>query len=234
MKNIIAIGGLKASGKNCASEMIQFILNSPRWMHNYTCFKVFKKFFVNKWQRASFAGALKGTLAVLLNIPAELFEDRDFKESSYIFFPTITITKNPPKARTLSDKRFSRYLERYDLSFLKTSYITGRQALQCIGTQCFRELFGDDFWVNRTLKDADNLIISDLRFRNEYDAVIKNNGICIYIDRGIEPGNHKSEREVFDMYNEGKFSIVINNKGSLKDLFNQCKTIIKNIKQYGR
>lgn len=177
---------------------------------------------------------MKGTLAVLLNIPAELFEDREFKEKTYIFFPTLNITTDPPKSRILSDKRFSRYLERNDLSFFKTHYLTGREALQSVGTNVARELFGDDFWINRALSDNKDIIISDLRFRNEYEVVCSKGGICIYIDRGIEPGNHKSEREVFDMYNEGKFSIVINNKGSLKDLFNQCKTIVKNIKQYGR
>ena len=173
---------------------------------------------------------MKATLAVLLNIPAELFEDRDFKENSYIFFPTITITNHPPKKQILSDKKFSRYLERNDLSFFKTHYVTGRQALQATGTQCFRVLFGDNFWVNRTLKNANNLIISDLRFRNEYDAVVRNNGVCIYIDRGIEPGNHRSEKEVYDLYKEGKFSNVIYNDGTLEDLFYKCKEIIKNIK----
>lgn len=179
---------------------------------------------------ASFAGALKSTLAVLLNIPAELFEDRDFKENSYIFFPTITITKHPNKKQILSDKKFSRCLERKDLNFLKTHYLTGRQALQCFGTEIIKDLFGQYFWVNRTLLNQHNIIISDLRFKTEYESVVRNNGVCIYIDRGIEPGNHRSEKEVYDLYKEGKFSNVIYNDGTLEDLFYKCKEIIKNIK----
>lgn len=95
-----------------------------------------------------------------------------------------------------------------------------------------RTYFGDKLWCLTTLKysDTNDLIISDLRFKTEAEEVKKKHGTLIYIDRpGCEVGNHQSEREAFELYQEGQCDYVIHNNGTLKDLFYKCKDIYENI-----
>ena len=89
-----------------------------------------------------------------------------------------------------------------------------------------RNIFGDKIWILRTLKDDDNIIISDLRFKVEYEAVKQNFGTTVYINRNCEPGQHQSEKEVLDLYNDKKFDCVIDNTGTLKDLFYKTSKLV--------
>lgn len=76
-----------------------------------------------------------------------------------------------------------------------------------------------------------NIIISDLRFRVEEEAVHKFNGTIIYIERPeAKPGNHASEKEVIQLKEENKFDYIMLNYGSLKELFYQTKYILYKIK----
>ena len=64
-----------------------------------------------------------------------------------------------------------------DISFLYTdSKKNYRKYLQNIGTDCCRKVFGDDFWcemlkpkIDKALKKNKNIVISDIRYRNEID-----------------------------------------------------------------
>lgn len=38
MNKILAIAGLRNSGKSTISNMVAFLLNSPKFMHNYWCY----------------------------------------------------------------------------------------------------------------------------------------------------------------------------------------------------
>ncbi len=81
-----------------------------------------------------------------------------------------------------------------------------------------------------TLNSHKPLIISDLRFRVEANAVKALGGKIIYINRsGATPGNHISEREIIELVSEGKIDIQIDNNGSLKELFNNLKGIINKL-----
>ena len=69
-----------------------------------------------------------------------------------------------------------------------------------------------------------------MRFKVEAEMVKERKGTVIYIDRpGCEVGNHQSEKEAFELYQEGKCDYVIHNDGTLKDLFEKCKSIINYI-----
>ncbi len=227
--NLIAIAGYKNSGKDTAANMLQYLLNSPKIFHSYRCYKLFKPFFKKgKYEITSFAYPLKRTLAALLNVPIEKFNDRNFKENYYIYFPTFTITNFPEFDKVLNDSRFSRLVNNKDLSFLKTHYITIRQLLQVFGTECMRNIFGDKLWILSTLKNTP-IIISDLRFKIEAQIVKEHDGKIIYISRDIaKPGNHASEKEIAEMAKtEGYYDVIINNNTTLEDLFNQLKAIIQ-------
>ena len=67
---------------------------------------------------------------------------------------------------------------------------TPREALQKIGTEVGREIFHENFWVDRLQKQLNkdtNYVVTDCRFQNEIEFVHKNNGILIEIERGFKP-----------------------------------------------
>ena len=142
--SLIAIGGLKNSGKNEASKMLQYCLNAPKFLRNFWCYKHFSKIISGKYTITSFAHPLKRTLAALLNIPINKFENRSFKEHTYIYFPSLCLTTTPDLGKILSDNKFSKAIAAKDFSFLQTHYITIRQLLQCFGTEIMRGYFGDN------------------------------------------------------------------------------------------
>ena len=69
---------------------------------------------------------------------------------------------------------------------------TPREALQVLGTQSGRDVFGEDLWVRSLQRrvancDNKNIVIADTRFKNEIDAIHKMNGEIIQIKRGPDP-----------------------------------------------
>ncbi len=64
-----------------------------------------------------------------------------------------------------------------------------RLALQLLGTEAGRNVFHKDIWVNSLLKRAgdSNVVITDVRFKNELKFIHKNNGIIVRVKRGPEP-----------------------------------------------
>lgn len=169
-------------------------------------------------------------LAILLNVPVEMFENRDFKENCFVDFNTLTLhwRKDVPKEKIMSDSKFSRNVKELSIDTY-SNYLSIRQLLQYWGTECMRRYFGDSLWCLSTLKNSEthDLIISDLRFGTEADAVKKLGGTIVYIDRpGCEVGNHISEREAFELSESGKCDHIIHNDVTLKDLFYKCKKII--------
>jgi hypothetical protein len=95
---------------------------------------------------------------------------------------------------------------------------TVREFLQFLGTECVRDILGEDVWGNALFKDYDdsqNWIITDCRFPNEADRVDSKNGYIIEVDRGIEPVNAHSSETAMKYYN---FDYTILNWGDLKNL----------------
>lgn len=223
--NIIAIAGYKNSGKDTSAEMLRYLLNSPKIFHKYCWFKLLKKLYTKPYKIVSFAQPLKNTLAILLNINVAKFNDRDFKEHVYIKLPELVITKSPKK--TISEKRFEKCISNNDFSFIQTTYLSVRQLLQVFGTEIMRNFLGDTLWINSTLKTSPPIIISDLRFKIEYEEIKNKNGLCIFINNpNTKPGHHASEKEVSELVSNNKFDYIIDNKGSLEDLFNALKMLL--------
>ena len=229
MKTIIAISGLKNSGKDLTAHMIRYCLSVPKWMRQYWLYCLVYDFIVSKYEITSFASSMKEALSVLINVPVEKFNDRDFKENWYINLQSIHITAFPDNNLMITDKQLSRMIKSKKSNVISNYYISIRQLLQIFGTEIIREYFGNNFWVLRTLLDKDNIIISDLRFINEYEQVKNNNGIVIYIDRNQIPGSHRSESEVIELFQNNKFDYIINNDGSIENLFNKVSDLASKI-----
>ena len=89
-----------------------------------------------------------------------------------------------------------------------------------------RGIFGDRLWILSTIKDERPIIISDLRFKVELEAIKNKGGKIIYIHRnGCKPGNHASEKEIQEMLENSQYDTIILNNGSLEDLFNKLKDL---------
>lgn len=222
------MSGLKNVGKDTSAEMLKFLLNTPSFLHFYWIYKYFK-FLGNfgKWKVTSFAKPLKEVLSIILGVPVEKFEDRDFKENYCVDFNTSKIYKcTSPCIRLLSDKNLSKLIESDNYHAIKTHTLTIRQCLQYIGTQICREFISDKIWINASLK-GNNLIFSDLRFKKEFEELDYYNSFRVLIERpGCTPGNHASERQIMELKAEREFEGYINNNGTLKDLFYKLKRLI--------
>lgn len=228
--NIIAFCGLKATGKDTSAQMLKFLLNTPKCFHFYWIYKHFS-FLGNygKWKVTYFAKPLKQVLSVILGVPVKWFEDRDFKEFWVANLKDSKIThlsQGNLNIHPISDKLFSKAAKLHDVETLQKYDLTIRQWLQYIGTDVLRKLVSENIWINATLR-RNNIIISDLRFKQEFESLDYHKSFRILIERpGCEPGNHASEKEVMELKANRTFEGYINNDGSLKDLFYKIKKLI--------
>lgn len=94
--------------------------------------------------------------------------------------------------------------------------MTVREVLQWHGTE-FRRSQDEDYWVKKMEEHFNNmikgLIIDDVRFENEAEFVLNNNGMLFRIDiPGLDTGDHRSETELDNYpYFTEKLKTDINN-----------------------
>jgi hypothetical protein len=110
-----------------------------------------------------------------------------------------------------------------------------RKFLQLVGTEWGRSI-DNDIWIKVALKNQQkdcNIYCSDLRFKNEFDA-LKNDGfIMVKLIRnkinqnrkGNGSCNHISENEL-DEYEDYKWDYVILNNGNLEELYDKLDIIV--------
>lgn len=125
--------------------------------------------------------------------------------------------------------------------------ITPRKALQLMGTEAGRNVFGEDIWVASLVSRAQvhhNVVVTDVRFRNEIAALREEGGKIVRVKRGPEP-------EYYDvaLYNRGimdithpnihpsewdwigsEFDMVIENEGTIDDLKVEVKNMLRILK----
>jgi hypothetical protein len=104
-----------------------------------------------------------------------------------------------------------------------------RGLLQRMGTEVGRNMFGEDFWVDYAIGQSwknDNVVFSDVRFRNEAQAIQKNWGHNWRINRpGTLAANaHISET---DMDGYAHFDTVFTNDGTLEELYAQVDKMME-------
>ena len=105
-----------------------------------------------------------------------------------------------------------------------------RKFLQLVGTDWGRSI-DNDIWIKLALKNQEkdnNIYCSDVRFKNEFNA-LKNDGFIMvklirnkinYNRKGNGNSNHISENEL-DEYTDDKWDYIIINNNNLEDLY--CK-----------
>lgn len=109
-----------------------------------------------------------------------------------------------------------------------TKKSTVRDIMQILGTDLLRQGFNNSIHVAVTLgsiKENEKVIITDMRFENEFEAVKKRGGLCITIQRGeIPKQEHYSERA---LDGDRDWDYIINNNGSLEDLVEKVREILR-------
>jgi hypothetical protein len=120
-------------------------------------------------------------------------------------------------------------VDQHGWELAKRQYKSVREFLQKLGHMT-RETFGDSFWINQALNSKvvlnnERIVITDVRYQNEIDAVVDCGGYIIRIHReGVGPvNNHVTEKELpFDY-------VVHNPEGYLPGFHTNLDFLLRNL-----
>lgn len=202
---IIGVCGFIGSGKDTVADYLQ----------NF-----------HEFRRESFASTLKDAVAAVFGWDRTMLEGR---------------TK---EAREWREQVDSWWAERLDMPTL-----TPRWILQYWGTEVCRKAFHDDIWIasleNKIRNSKDSVVISDCRFPNEIEAIRKAGGKIVWVQRGELPdwyftainANLGSNVAINELKMKKihasetswvgtKFDVILDNNGTIDDLYKQVESII--------
>lgn len=106
-----------------------------------------------------------------------------------------------------------------------------RGLMQRLGTEVGRQMFGEDFWVQQTMKRVSevsgNCVVSDVRYPNEAQAIRDAGGILIRIERNgvTAPNDHTSETALSSF----EFDYVLRNDESIEQFLRNAKSILTEV-----
>jgi hypothetical protein len=134
-----------------------------------------------------FIGSGKGTVG-------ELLVEKGYHKDSFAapLKDAISIMFGWPRDLLEGDTEVSRKWREEPDKFWSDSFgkpFTPRLALQLMGTEAGRDVFHPDIWVLSLLNRSGgkNVVVTDVRFRNEINYIQKNGGTVIRVRRGLEP-----------------------------------------------
>jgi hypothetical protein len=142
------------------------------------------------------------------------------KEAMYRLNPIVN-------SDTIGPFRYKSLVDVYGLDSAKESNPEIRRLLQVFGTEVGRDMFGENFWVDLTLNSIkeNNVVISDVRFKNEADAIKSVGGQVWRINRhGVGPVTDHSSEIDLDNY---PFDFIIDNDYSVVDLNNVVSMLLE-------
>lgn len=108
-----------------------------------------------------------------------------------------------------------------------------RLYMQRLGTECGRELISDSIWIDATIGDygamdyhTKKIVVSDVRFPNEFNAIQSAGGMLIRIERpGVVAANdHASEHALADYW--PYFDAILVNDGSINQLHDKVRSAV--------
>lgn len=257
---IISVTGRIGHGKDTVGSIIQYLTSecSKKKGKHYRTYEEFLKhkdgnndfqnWYYSDWEIKKWAGKLKVVASLLTGIPIEKFEDQEFKEKTLLGPEWGTVKPNPLNAiAPFADIEFNNLMSVRDL-------------LQKLGTEAVRNGLHPNAWVNALMSDyhgADlgewkgekvygeslpNWIITDTRFPNEYEEMIKKDALTIKV---VKPcslcsgvNHHKMscpkmksavlhEHESENSLDGFHFDYEITNDGSIEDLIKKVKKVLK-------
>lgn len=224
---LVGIKGTKGSGKDTISSMISYILNTGITNANFGSWNAFNK-DMNKECIIHFADKIKKDISEICNIELDKLNDSNIKENYYYNFKDNIVTNNVKGVDCVINdvpSNLSKYLQLYK----DNVSIKIRTLLQYYGTEVLRNTFWEDASIRYTINKAFNIvnnksycIISDVRFKNESDAIYKCGGIVIHNLRNVSQDKHISECIAND-----ERDYVIKNDGNLFNLFYEVYIFVK-------
>jgi len=119
--------------------------------------------------------------------------------------------------------------ERYSIGPDKV-YMTAREILQIFGTEICRRMFDDEIWVKATFRqiEKDNpelAVITDVRFPNEANAILKKNGGIFKVIRPDQVSDDEHESETaLDNYLE--WDALLLNDSTIEDFERKVKSTV--------
>lgn len=107
-----------------------------------------------------------------------------------------------------------------------------RSLMQYYGTEVYRNQYGENYWIDKTLNDLDNnkdYVVCSTRFLNEAQAIKDKGGYLIKVIRSNAPGisnmNHPSEIELEQI----EYDYLIDNNGTLEEYHNKCRKVLNDL-----
>lgn len=252
MKNdriIIAISGSKGVGKDTTATMLEYIMSvgigKATYAEWYRRTKVAEDYGTNI---IHFADKLKDLCAQITNLPRHYFDQHKYKDELWWIYGTEYFISDEDiiNVNTVIKNKLYIKIESCNLLTLKEHLetiakskgipvIKLRTILQFVGTEMFRNLYDEKYWIRNTIKRAREItnkkgfcIIPDLRFEtelhslrracndSEYKCIIINVGYSDTFERNAnERGLHISEKQLkeFDYYisnKKEKFFVLFN------------------------
>jgi hypothetical protein len=153
------------------------------------------------------------------------------------------------EGRTKEAREWREQVDTWWAERLNMPNLTPRLMLQLWGTEVCRSGFHDDIWIasleNKIRKTKDDIVISDVRFPNEINAIHNAGGTVVQIKRGLTPhwydtavqANRGVESAIKFLKNEGIHASetawvgggidhVITNDSTIDELFDQIEKLL--------
>jgi hypothetical protein len=181
------------------------------------------------FKRDSFAATLKDAVAAVFGWDRELLE-----------------------GRTKESRAWRETVDSWWANRLNIPNLTPRLVLQKWGTEVARTAWHDDTWIasleNKLVKAHNDIVITDVRFPNEIQAVRRAGGVVIRVVRGPEPewydlavetnqGTFNHMKQAYPEVHPSEWAwigtnfdaVIDNNADGLDPLFAQVKNLVTNL-----
>lgn len=194
-------------------------------------------------------GSGKDTVANILRECLLKFYDLEFEKKAFAYKlkQIVALITGTTVEENLSHEGKQRLIKSFGMTL--------GQMQQKVGTECMRDNLSKEVWINALFADykcekdtngdgdcgfkhckrvhIPNWIVTDVRFKNEAQAILNNDGILIRIEgdpAGIRASSnrdhtHPSETDLDDF----NFSYIIHNTGTIDDLAKHATELCLNI-----
>lgn len=206
MSVLVGLVGYAKSGKTTAAEVL----------------------VENGFTAIAYADKLKNTISKVTGLPREYMDDQSLKERPF------------PLPYTLEWHIIDKLMQEYGMYANDYRYVTDgykralitspRQLMTVVGTDILRTC-DDEIHIRSTLDSLPNgnVVITDIRFQNEFDAIANKGGVTIGIVRDeVTPLNlktaHVSEKNVAKLL--PLCDIIIENNEGLSEFIQKVKEIL--------
>ncbi len=239
---ILAVCGKRQRGKDTLAKILRFLYLEKLKLLAGVSFEKWMSTVADDLpdvglETVKFADTLKEVSASLLNVRREDFEDQKFKAKSldekWTVFQVKYFDGVEHHTKLFASKGTANvFWLKCTKAGLKVEnprevLMTYRDFLIAFGTNAMRDNVHPDIWVFSTLekiKDK-NVIITDLRFKNELMAVKSLPNVVIRVEKsGMPTSDCITETDLDNNYHD--FDFVVNNNGTLEDLIFSAKLII--------